>query len=68
MRIIDVDSSAIDQLQYEYLELSVVFKDGKVYKYLGVSPEVFDVVSKSESIGRAYNNLVKNTYEYVRVK
>jgi hypothetical protein len=65
---IQVDSSVLQKLRYKTNQLEVTFKDGKIYVYHGVSPEVFEVVCRAESKGKAFNNLIKPVYEFERIK
>lgn len=63
-------SSNIAQIEYdgEQRELQVTFTKGGVYKYKDVPTEVFNMISQAESVGSAFNTLVKNGgYSYEKV-
>ena len=40
--------------------MRVEFLNGSVYDYADVSEEVFNAVLNAESVGKAYNSIVKN--------
>lgn len=53
--------SAADQ------QLEVEFSNGSVYRYDGVPPQVHADLMASESIGRAFGQLVRNKFEGKRL-
>lgn len=67
--MIDVVSSNLSQVGYEEENqtLKVVFKNGDLYHYFGVPKEVFELMLKSESIGKFFNQHVKNKYQYGKI-
>lgn len=58
-------SSLIAGLHYEpnLRILRVAFQSGKQYDYRNVPPEVYAELDAAESVGKAYNALVKGKYE-----
>jgi len=55
-----VKSSFIKSIGYEDDTLEVVYKDGKVYKYIGVPTDLYKTVMDAESIGRAFRENILN--------
>ncbi len=47
--------------------LRVEFKSGSTYDYQNVPQSTFDALVSAESVGRAFNQLVKNVYVGSRV-
>jgi len=47
--------------------LIVTFNNGSVYKYLNVSLEAILTVLRSTSVGSAFNQIIKNHYEVVKI-
>ena len=69
-RVVEVvGSTAIDDIAYNYAfnRLTVRFTNGNVYEYLEVPHSVFGQLMASESIGQAYNALVRGVYECVKI-
>lgn len=65
-----LNSSNINQIRYDKdtKDLYVEFHSGGVYKYLDVPYEVFQVISNSESIGKAFHSLIKKGgYEFEKI-
>ena len=65
-----VDSSFITGFRFVDSEdngtsLQVTMKNGRSYFYGGVPNEVFAKILTSDSIGKAYNETIKNIYPYV---
>lgn len=62
MRIVTIDdSSHISQMSYDVdtQVMHVRFVSGMVYRYDKVNPSIFAVVVSADSIGVAFNELVK---------
>lgn len=57
-----VASSAITEIKYNPLWVTVTFNHGRSYRYWGVRFKTFREILKSDSIGRAYNELIKGQY------
>ena len=66
-----VESSVIKQITWsakgDKSVLSVHFNNGGVYIYKGVDRFTFSNLLQSESVGKKFNETVRNTYEYVNV-
>lgn len=65
-----VDSSTIAAIGYdeESEVLEIEFVAGAVYRYLGVSTEVFDTFTKARSLGRFFNEHIKDAYPWEKVE
>lgn len=70
MRRAAVESSSIASLGYDprRLLLEVEFRSGSVYLYRGVPIAVYEEVLCAESAGRAFNELVRDEYPYLRLR
>lgn len=53
-----VKSSYIDSIGYEDGTIEVTYRDGKVYRYIGVPADVYESVMGFESIGKAFQEQV----------
>lgn len=64
-----VDSSSLASVGYEASSrtLEVEFRNGGVYRYLGVSPSMHRALMSAESKGAFLNTRIKPHYPYVRV-
>jgi hypothetical protein len=60
----EVTSSNILSIGYddEVKSLYVKFKSGKVYEYENVPASVYDELSEAESVGKYFNQMIKNNY------
>ena len=69
MRRIPVTSSNVAEVGHdeETEVLEVQFKGGAVYQYRGVPRDVFDELVTARSVGRYFNDQVKNVYPTERV-
>ncbi len=63
-------SSNIDSLGYDELSHAMIsrFKGGSSYIYYCVPSEVYDQVRSAESVGGAFNQLVKGRYLYEQLE
>lgn len=70
MRRSAVDSTSIASLGYDPARrlLEVEFHSGAVYLYRDVPPRVCAEVMCAESLGRAFNELVRDRYAFLRVR
>ena len=70
MRRAQVDSSSIASLGYDPGRrlLEVEFHGGAVYVYRAVPSHVRAELMSAESLGRAFNELVRDRYAYLRVR
>lgn len=57
-----VVSSAIAEVKYNPFWVTVKFNHGKSYRYWGVRFKTFREILKAESVGKAYNELIKGKY------
>jgi lysyl-tRNA synthetase class 2 len=64
-----IGSSAIAAVAFDERAntLEVEFRGGRVYRYSAVPRSVVDTVLASESVGAAFNALVRGRYPYVEV-
>lgn len=63
-----VKSSAIRTIGYsQFNTLYIVFNSGLGYRYYDVPREVYEELINSESIGKAYNRLIRGQYEGKRM-
>ena len=46
----------------EVESLYVQFKSGKIYEYENVPASVYDELSEAESVGKYFNQFIKNNY------
>ena len=65
MQMIEVDSTAIERIGWETGMMDVHFKDGRSYRYYGIPESVYEEVLDADSIGRAFNIMIKDKYEYM---
>jgi len=63
-----VNSSNLKSVGYdpETMILEVEFKGGGVYQYKGVEVETHSLMTTSESIGRFFNQNIKNKFETIK--
>jgi len=57
-----VNSSAIEAIAYNPFWVTVKFNHGKKYRYWGVTYKTYRLFKNAESIGKAYNTLIKGKY------
>ncbi|HEY3147226.1 MAG TPA: KTSC domain-containing protein [Dongiaceae bacterium] len=59
-----VGSAAIESVNYDEQkqELDIELTTGRVYRYFGVPPDVYDALMDAESKGRFYNDHVRDVY------
>jgi hypothetical protein len=64
MQMISVKSSAISYIGYDSdtKQMKITFKQGKTYDYCGVPQSVFDAFLKASSIGKYYDQYIKDNY------
>lgn len=64
MRMIKVESSNIAKVGYDQTKkvLSIQFESGKTYNYVGVPENVVLDLLFAESIGKYFNQEIKNKY------
>jgi hypothetical protein len=59
-------SSAIQSIDYEHERgaLTVTFTTGRVYRYYGVEPEVYEAFRIAASKGRFFNLRIRDQYQF----
>lgn len=62
-----IDSSCIKGIGYSFGKLTVVFNNGKVYKYK-CDKEIYDTFLMTESKGRYYTSVIKGSYPVKKVR
>jgi len=60
MERIPVKSSYVESIGYENEVLEVTFMSGKVYRYNGVPPDLYESIMAADSKGRAVKNEIVN--------
>ena len=65
MDMIQVKSSAISHLGYDSntKKMKITFKHGKTYDYCTVPQNVFDAFLHASSIGKYYDQYIKDNYD-----
>jgi hypothetical protein len=65
-----VQSSALATVGYSKRlhALEIEFRDGLAYRYLGVSPEIYQDFTEANSKARYYNQHIRGRYRCLRVK
>ncbi len=63
---IKVNSQAIKNAKYDRFNelLTLKFKDGKTYSYIGVEPFIFEGMKQSKSIGSFINKYIIGNEKY----
>ena len=67
MGLTKVESSMIEAVGYGKDVLTVKFRNGRTYKYMGVAKEVHDGLITAPSIGKYFNKHILDTYSYKEV-
>jgi len=64
-----VDSSMINKYVYNFATktLKVEFTGGALYEYANVEPDLYDNLCKAESIGKFFNEKIKNNFEHIQL-
>lgn len=60
-----LQSSAISFVTYDadHLFLEVYFRDGNIYRYIGVEPEMHLAFLLADSHGKFFNSIIRNNYK-----
>jgi len=61
------NSQRISSMTWDQSVLRVEFKRGGIYEYPGVPEEIFDTLIQAQSLGNAFNDLVKGKYPYEKI-
>lgn len=66
MRLLPVDSSAVSRVGYDKPRrlLAVEYKGGGLYEYSKVTPQEWEALLDSESIGRYVNYVIKPIHPF----
>ncbi len=70
MNLVTVESSMIHAVGYDAdtNELEAIFTSGRIYRYKGVPPEVYDKLLKANSKGSFMNSYVIDVYPDYQVR
>ena len=61
-----VESSHIDDVEWEDGKLLVTFKDGSVYEYSDVPIGVYQELLGAESIGKFFYTEIRNRFDFTK--
>lgn len=63
----EFDSSTIKSAMYNYhtKNLSIKFKNDRIYTYLNVDDDTYRQFSLASSQGKAFNELIKDKFKYI---
>ena len=66
MQRLPVDSTDIVSVGYDpkTRTLEVEFKEGRIYQYLEVQPDVYRLLTKADSIGQQFQATIMGRYRY----
>lgn len=69
MERVPVSSSNIESVGYDKdtKTLEVAFHSGSVYQYLNVEPEIYSNMLTASSVGKYFNESVKDVYGYTKL-
>ncbi len=69
MRRLPVESSDLVSIGYDARErlLEIEFKEGRIYQYLDVEPDVYERFTRTDSYGEYFNAHINKHYRYQRV-
>lgn len=64
-----VQSSSLQSIGYDRAQqiLEVEFHGGKIYRYLGVSSDVWSALRQAPSKGQFFQNFIRDRFETTRV-
>lgn len=64
---INTNSSLVSIVRYnvETLELDIILRGGRAYRYSDVGFDIFDELEHSESVGVFYNDNIRGVFDYV---
>jgi hypothetical protein len=70
LKRIPVESTALASVGYSkrLRALEIEFRNGAVYRYLGVEPGVYDALLKAPSKARFYDQNIRHKYRSVHVR
>ena len=66
----EVNSSSIAGIGYDVTTrtLEIAFNNGRIYRYLGVPVSLKELFTSCDSKGRFFNENIRDSYRYVRVR
>jgi hypothetical protein len=67
MRRVPVESTSIGSVGYADNVLEIRFRNGGVYRYFRVPPNVYECLMRAESKGRFFNLHIRNAYRFERL-
>jgi hypothetical protein len=64
-----VESSSLQSVGYDATNqvLEVQFRTGRVYRYLGVPPDVYTALMQASSLGAFFNARIRDHYPFERI-
>ena len=64
-----VVSSMINKYVYNFATntLKVEFTSGALYEYANVDPDLYDNLCKADSVGKFFNEKIKNNFEHIQL-
>jgi len=68
MEMIKVESSNIESIGHDGVDLYVAYHNGRLYEYQNVSKPVYEALMAAPSKGRYFNEYIKNNYPYQRLR
>jgi len=70
LRHFELDSSALRSGSYDDAThvLEVVMMSGSIYRYMSVPPSTVDALITSSSHGRFYNEHIRDTFRFERIR
>jgi len=65
-----VSSTSINAVGYDpqTSTLEIEFKNGRVYRYLNVPPEIYEAFMHSDSHGQYFNTNIRDTFQFDRIQ
>ena len=66
---VDLQSTSLSAATYQEqsASLELVFRSGAIYRYIGVSAQVYQELLQSESKGRYFNQHIRNRFRYSHI-
>jgi hypothetical protein len=65
-----VSSTSINAVGYDPQtnHLEIEFKNGRVYRYIDVPPDIYDALMHSESHGEYFNANIRDSFKFDRLQ
>jgi hypothetical protein len=66
---VDLQSTSLSAATYQEqsASLELEFRSGAIYRYIGVSAQVYQELLHSESKGRYFNHHIRNRFTYTQI-